>query len=92
MLEFVKSGKHCIAILPTGSGKSLAYELPPTYTNKITVVAIPYNIIVTQVVENAKSHGVPVEVWDRKTLRGIKDELRMIVVTYNTLFTGEFIA
>lgn len=91
LLEFVQSQKHSLAVLPTGSGKSLAFELPPTYTSKITLVAIPYTVIVNQVIKNAKNHQVPVELWEQKSLRELKDSVRMIVVTYNTLFTDEFL-
>lgn len=91
LLEFVERGKHSLAVLPTGSGKSLAFELPPTYTSKVTLVAIPYNVIVSQVIEKAKTHGVSVKFWEQKSLKELKDGVKMIVVTYNTLFADEFI-
>jgi superfamily II DNA helicase RecQ len=41
ILKSILSGKDTIAILPTGGGKSLCYQLPAVLTGKITLVVSP---------------------------------------------------
>jgi len=90
LLGSVMGGSHTVAVLPTGSGKSVAYELQPTCSRQITVVAIPYKVIVGQVLENVKAHGVRAELWYLSTPRVIEDDVRLIVVPYETLLTEAF--
>jgi len=37
----ILNNENVFAILPTGGGKSLLYQFPATYTNKITIVVSP---------------------------------------------------
>ena len=41
IIEDLLNKKNVFAILPTGGGKSLLYQFPATYTNKITIVVSP---------------------------------------------------
>ena len=82
--------RHTIAVLPTGSGKSVAYELPPLYDGRITIVGVPFRLVVNQVLANAERRGLMAEVWLKATPKIIKDGLRLIVVPYDTLLTETF--
>lgn len=41
IIQDILNGENVFAILPTGGGKSLLYQFPATFTNKITVVVSP---------------------------------------------------
>ena len=41
IIKDILDGENVFAILPTGGGKSLLYQFPATFTNKITVVVSP---------------------------------------------------
>ena len=89
LLESVTARNYTIGILPTGSGKSIAYELPPTYQGQVTIVAIPYKAIISQALQTAKSRGVAAEVWRVNDTRNVEN-LRLVIVPYDSLLTEEF--
>ena len=41
IIKDILNGENVFAILPTGGGKSLLYQFPATFTNKITIVVSP---------------------------------------------------
>ena len=41
LVECALEGRSCIGILPTGSGKSLCYQIPAVLGNGLTVVVSP---------------------------------------------------
>ena len=41
LVECALEGRSCIGILPTGSGKSLCYQIPAVLGNGLTVVDCP---------------------------------------------------
>ena len=41
IIDDLLNGENVFAILPTGGGKSLLYQFPATYNNKITIVVSP---------------------------------------------------
>jgi len=41
IIDDILDNQNVFAILPTGGGKSLLYQYPATYTNKITIVVSP---------------------------------------------------
>lgn len=90
LLESVMSRSYTIGVMPTGAGKSIAYELPPTFQKQVTIVAIPYRAIISQVVQNAKKNGISAEVWHVKTPRNL-DSLRLVIMPFDSILTKEFI-
>lgn len=76
--------------MPTGSGKSIAYELPPIYQGQLTLVAMPYKIIVNQAERNAKRYGVSARVWRSNTPKVVGD-VRLLIVPYECLVTDQFL-
>ncbi|MBR8646081.1 DEAD/DEAH box helicase [[Brevibacterium] frigoritolerans] len=51
VVESLMSGRHTLAMLPTGSGKSLCYQLPAYLVNKTVIIVSPVIIF------NAGSSG-----------------------------------
>lgn len=63
LVTSVVSGRHTIGVLPTGGGKSLAFELPTLVKGQVTIAAFPYKVIVSQAAKNCNDRGVPYERW-----------------------------
>jgi superfamily II DNA helicase RecQ len=90
LLEFVTERNHTLAVMPTGLGKSIAYELPPIHQGQLTLVTIPYRVIVSQALQNAWRHGVAAEVWRLNTPRTI-EKTRLVIVPYDCILQNDFI-
>ena len=60
---------HTLAIMLIGSGKSIAYEVPPIFQGQAIIVIILYKAIISQVLQNTRSHKVKAEHWEAKTTR-----------------------
>ena len=52
------NGENVFAILPTGGGKSLLYQFPATFTNKITVVVSPLISLMNDQYKYLNSKGI----------------------------------
>jgi ATP-dependent DNA helicase RecQ len=57
----VLSGRDTLALLPTGGGKSLCFQVPGMVTAGITLVITPLIALMKDQVENLKSKGIPAE-------------------------------
>jgi len=90
LLEAIDEGNHVVAVLPTGSGKSVAYEIPALYNERITIVGIPYRLVISQALRNAMDHGRSAEIWYSKTPKTLTHDLRLILVPYESLLTDSF--
>lgn len=63
-LEIIKNllaGKDTLAIMPTGGGKSLCYQIPALIFNGITIVVSPLISLMQDQVSSLKENGVPAE-------------------------------
>src|SRR5436305_10951433 len=54
VMEAVLSGKDALAVMPTGSGKSLTFQIPSLLLPKATVVVSPLIALMPDQVENAE--------------------------------------
>ncbi len=58
VVEAVLAGRDCVAILPTGGGKSVTYELPAVVTGRATLVVSPLLALMRDQVMRARSTGL----------------------------------
>ncbi len=53
------AAKDVLAILPTGGGKSLCYQLPAVYMQKLAIIVSPLIALMTDQVANLRKIGIP---------------------------------
>ncbi len=58
VLEAVFSGEDVLAIMPTGSGKSLCYQLPAIVRNGLTIVVSPLIALMRDQVQQLQRYGI----------------------------------
>src|ERR1700693_51714 len=58
IIEQVLAGADVLAIMPTGSGKSLCYQLPALLRDTVTVVVSPLIALMRNQVAQLKSYGI----------------------------------
>ncbi len=59
IIESVMSQKDVLAVMPTGGGKSLCYQLPAMMSDGITIVISPLVALMNDQVANLQKMGVP---------------------------------
>ena len=59
VIENVLSGRDTLAVMPTGGGKSLCYQIPSLLLNGLTVVVSPLISLMKDQVEQLRAFGVP---------------------------------
>uniref|UniRef100_A0A158Q7M7 DNA 3'-5' helicase n=1 Tax=Elaeophora elaphi TaxID=1147741 RepID=A0A158Q7M7_9BILA len=80
-------GKDQIVVMSTGYGKSVCYQLPSLYTEKLTVVISPLISLMNDQVENARSNGIQAACISGETnsneQRSVlaSDDLRVLYIT-----------
>ncbi|MDZ4182789.1 MAG: RecQ family ATP-dependent DNA helicase, partial [Candidatus Cloacimonadaceae bacterium] len=57
-------GKHALAIMPTGSGKSLCYQLPALIFANMSIVVSPMISLMKDQVMQMRAIGVPTEMYN----------------------------
>lgn len=92
-LEIIKNllaGKDTLAIMPTGGGKSLCYQIPALIFKGITIVVSPLISLMQDQVSSLKENGVPAEFLNSslefseylETVKKIKDgEIKIVYVS-----------
>ena len=58
IIDAVASGEHVLAIMPTGGGKSLCFQLPALLNDGLTVVISPLIALMRDQVRGLKAVGV----------------------------------
>ena len=58
IIDSVCNDKDTLAILPTGGGKSLTYQVPAMVLDGVVLVVSPLIALMTDQVENLKNRGI----------------------------------
>src|SRR3954462_15439204 len=76
----VLDGKHVLAVMPTGAGKSLCYQLPAMLQGGLTLVCSPLISLMHDQIEKLKERGIRAERLDstmtEKQVARVMEELR----------------
>lgn len=92
-LEIIKNllaGKDTLAIMPTGGGKSLCYQIPALIFKGITIVVSPLISLMQDQVSSLKENGIPAEFLNSslefseylETVKKLKDgEIKIVYVS-----------
>ena len=102
-LETIRSfmeGSDCLAVLPTGSGKSITFQIPALLSPGITLVISPLKALMNDQVENLRARGVTQVAaihsgvgqaeW-RDVLRGARrGDYKLLYVSPERLWSQEF--
>ncbi len=99
-ISAILSGKDVFAVMPTGSGKSLCYQLPALMTGGLTLVVSPLKSLMKDQVEALNAKGIPaaylnssMNYYDIQIVReGVKSGLyRLLYVSPERLSDKSFI-
>ena len=74
LMECALAGRSCIGILPTGSGKSLCYQIPAVLGDGVTVVVSPLIALMRDQVAGLEKLGVAIRIA-RQTLRIVNENI-----------------
>jgi RecQ family ATP-dependent DNA helicase len=72
IINAVLSGEDIIVVMPTGSGKSLTYQLPGTVTLGITIVVQPLLSLISDQISKLKKNRI--QVVELNSSLGLKEE------------------
>ncbi|NOY99467.1 MAG: DNA helicase RecQ [Chloroflexi bacterium] len=97
VIENVLAGRDTLAIMPTGGGKSLCYQIPALLLDGLTVVVSPLIALMKDQVEQLRANGVPAVVLNsslspsdyQKNMDSVRDgSAKLLYVAPETLLTG----
>src|SRR5579864_7710212 len=64
VVRAVLDGRHVLAVMPTGAGKSLCYQLPAMVQGGLTLVCSPLISLMHDQIEKLKERGIGAERLD----------------------------
>jgi ATP-dependent DNA helicase RecQ len=101
IIAAILSGRDVLAIMPTGSGKSLCYQLPALLRHGLTIVVSPLIALMRNQVAQLKSYGVAAatlnsanELYENRDIAEqiARDELRLAYIAPERLAKPEMVA
>ncbi len=99
IIRHVMEGKDCLALMPTGGGKSLCFQMPALLSGGMTIVVSPLIALMKDQVDQLTTNGVPaaylnssisaaeIEVVKRKAQEG---KIRLLYLAPERLAMPEF--
>jgi ATP-dependent DNA helicase RecQ len=75
VVESVMAGRHALAVLPTGAGKSVCFQVPAVALGGLTVVVSPLVSLMQDQVGAARSRGIAAEHLSGELPKGRMDEV-----------------
>jgi ATP-dependent DNA helicase RecQ len=89
-----------LAIMPTGGGKSMCFQLPAVVQSGVTLVVSPLIALMQDQVSSLRNNGIPAtflnsalardEKWER-TQAILNGEIKLVYVAPESLFTDKFL-
>ena len=78
VIDRVMAGQHSLAVMPTGSGKSLCYQVPAVARSGTAVVISPLIALMHDQIRSAEAHGLKAAALTSVSVnpQGIRDALR----------------
>lgn len=91
LVDSVLSRCHTVAVLPTGGGKSLAYELTSVSIDKLIIAAFPFKVLTSQAKQSCTDHGIPFHPWTADNPE-CGDDRKLVIVPIETLLSVPMIS
>lgn len=101
VIEAVMQGQSALALMPTGSGKSLTYQLPATLLPGLTLVLSPLKALMKDQVDKLQSAGIRAELVNSDVTRSDRElrqrklaqgEYQIFYVTPERFLKHDFLA
>ena len=100
IIDNILSGRDILAVMPTGAGKSICYQIPAIMNDGLSIVISPLISLMKDQVESLHSNGVPVAFlnssqslfeFNEVLHMAYEGEFRLLYVAPERLMTPEFI-